>query len=331
MRHLVIANSHDTLLCFSNRGKVYWLKVFMIPQGSRGAKGRPLVNMLPLENDERITAVQPIKDYAESHFVFMATANGTVKKTPLEQFARPRTSGLIALELEQDKTLVGVAITDGTCDVLLTVSTGKAARFAESDVRAMGRTARGVIGVRLPAGHRVISLIVPKPDGYVLTASENGYGKRTSVDEFPTKGRGAQGVIAQQISDRNGAVVGAVQVFEDDELMLISDTGTLVRTTTDGVSVLGRNTQGVRLISLKDDETLIGVARIDEASIPDVIDESDEDDAADADATSVVDEAAAAEDDSARPSRDDSAGDDRAGDDSAADDSAEDDPPEDTR
>ncbi|TNF91158.1 MAG: DNA gyrase subunit A, partial [Gammaproteobacteria bacterium] len=262
VEHLLIANSHATLLCFSNLGKVYWLKAYQIPRASRGAKGRPLVNMLPLAAEERITVVLPIEDFAEDRFVFMATANGTVKKTPLEQFARQRSTGLIALELEEGNTLVGAAFTDGHCDVLLVSSSGKAARFKESDVRAMGRTARGVRGIRLAGDHRVISLIIPAADGLILSASENGYGKRTSVDEFPVKGRGGQGVIAMQRSDRNGDVVGAVQVFGGDELMLISNMGTLVRTAADEVSVSGRNTQGVRLINLRGEEKLVGVERI---------------------------------------------------------------------
>ncbi|MCZ6712062.1 MAG: DNA gyrase subunit A [Gammaproteobacteria bacterium] len=265
VERVLIANSHNTLLCFSNLGKVYWLKVYQIPQAGRGAKGRPLVNMLPLAENERITAVLPIEDFAEDRFVFMATANGTVKKTPLGQFARQRTSGLIALELEEGNTLVGAAFTDGHCDIQLTSSSGKAARFKESDVRAMGRTARGVRGIRLTGNHRVISLIIPASDGYVLCASENGYGKRTPVADFPVKGRGAQGVIAMQTSRRNGALVGAVQVFPGDEMMLISNRGTLVRTTVDEVSVQGRNTQGVRLIKLRDNEKLVGVERVVES------------------------------------------------------------------
>ncbi len=220
------------------------------------------MNMLPLAAEERITVVLPIEDFAEDRFVFMATANGTVKKTPLEQFSRQRSTGLIALELEEGNTLVGAAFTDGHCDVLLVSSSGKAVRFKESDVRAMGRTAKGVRGIRLAGGHRVISLMIPAADGFVLSASENGYGKRTPVDEFPVKGRGGQGVIAMQRSDRNGDVVGAVQVFGGDELMLISNMGTLVRTAADEVSVQGRNTQGVRLINLRGDEKLVGVERI---------------------------------------------------------------------
>jgi DNA gyrase subunit A len=264
VEHMLVAHSHDTLLCFSNVGKVYWLRVFVIPQGSRGAKGRPMVNLLPLEGDERITAILPIKAYTSDHFVFMATANGTVKKTPLEQFSRPRNSGLIALDLEDDNTLVGAAITNGSCDILLCASSGKATRFKESDVRAMGRSAKGVRGIKLGTGHALISLIIPTADGYLLTASENGYGKRTALDDFPLRGRGAQGVIAMQTSDRNGALVGAVQIFDGDELMLISDMGTLVRTKGDEVSVLGRNTQGVRLIKLREQEKLNSVSRIEE-------------------------------------------------------------------
>jgi DNA gyrase subunit A len=265
VEHLLITSSHDTLLCFSDYGKVYWLKAYQIPQAGRGAKGRPLVNMLNLEGDERITAVLPVRNAPEDSFVFMATANGTVKKTPLEQFSRPRNAGLIALELEEGNTLVHVALTDGHCDVLLIASNGKAVRFKESDVRAMGRTARGVRGIRLPADHRVLSLMVPKDGGYVLTASANGYGKRTRIEEFPVKGRGTQGVIAMQTSERNGAIIGARQVFDGEEVMLISDQGTLVRTSADGISVVGRNTQGVRLIALRDGERLVNIARIVES------------------------------------------------------------------
>ena len=276
VEHLVIANSHDMLLCFSNMGKVYWTKVFQIPQGSRGAKGRPMVNILPLSAEERITAIMPIKEFSDDAFIFMATANGTVKKTPLEQFSRPRPSGLIALELEEGNHLVGVALTSGTSDVLLVSSAGKAVRFKESDVRAMGRTARGVRGIKLGADQDVIALIIPQADGFVLTASENGYGKRTSVTDFPVKGRGGQGVIAMQTSSRNGGLVGAVQVFDGDEVMLISNMGTLVRTAADEISELGRNTQGVRLINLKGEELLNGVGRIAEQA------DDDEDGADDA-------------------------------------------------
>ena len=284
VEHLVIANSHDMLLCFSNVGKVYWLKVFQIPQGSRGAKGRPMINILPLAGEERITAIMPIQDFADNHFVFMATANGTVKKTPLEQFSRPRPSGLIALELEEGNTLVGVAITSGTSDVLLVSSSGKAVRFKESDVRAMGRTARGVRGIRLSGEQRVISLIIPEAEGSVLTASENGYGKRTEITGFPVKGRGGLGVIAMQTSDRNGGLVGAAQVFSGDEVMLISNMGTLVRTAADEISVLGRNTQGVRLINLKSGEQLNSVERIAEQVVEEG-DASESDEQGDSDAS----------------------------------------------
>ena len=273
VEHLVIANSHETLLCFSNAGKVYWLKVYQIPQGSRGAKGRPLVNMLPLEDGERITAIQPVGNFEEDAFVFMATANGTVKKTPLEQFSRPRPSGLIALQLEEGNTLVDVSMTDGHRDIVLVSSVGKAVRFKESDVRAMSRTARGVRGIRLLADQQLIALIVPEDGGYMLTAAEFGYGKRTSISEFPVRGRGTQGVIAIQTSERNGNVIGARQVFEGDEIMLISDQGTLVRTSVDEVSVVGRNTQGVRLIALRETEKLVGVERIIETEASSLADQ----------------------------------------------------------
>ena len=267
VEHLLIANSHDTLLCFSDRGKVYWLRVFRIPQGSRNAKGQPLINLLPLEQGERLTSFLPVSQFDDDRFVFMATADGTVKKTELSQFSRRRPSGLIALGLAEGDTLVGAAITDGQCDVLLTASSGKAARFRETDVRAMGRTARGVRGIRLADGQQVISLVIPAEAGYLLTASAKGYGKRTRINEFPAKGRGAMGMIAMKASERNGDLVAAVQVFEGDELMLISDMGTLVRTGTDGISIISRNAQGVRLINLRGEERLNSVARIAEASL----------------------------------------------------------------
>jgi len=264
---LLVANSHATILCFSNRGKVYWLRVFEIPQASRGSKGRPMVNILPLDEGERITTFLTVNEYSEGHFVFMATEQGTVKKTPLPNFSRPRSSGLIALALDEGDRLIGAAITDGERDIMLMSSSGKMIRFNESDVRAMGRTARGVRGIKMPAGHCVVSLILPEENGLLLVASENGYGKRTRLDEFSVINRGGQGVIAMQCSDRNGSLVAAVQVFEGDELMLISDKGTLVRTRTEEVSILGRNTQGVRLIKLsQQDERLVGVERIEEPS-----------------------------------------------------------------
>ncbi len=264
---LLVANSHDTILCFSNKGKVYWLRVFEIPQASRGSKGRPMVNILPLEEGERVTTFLPVKEYTENHYVFMATAQGTVKKTPLENFSRPRSNGLIALALDEGDTLIGAAITDGTREIMLMSNSGKMIRFKEEDVRAMGRLARGVRGIRIAPEHRVVSLILPEDNGLLLVASENGYGKRTRMDEFSVIGRGGQGVIAMQCSDRNGLLVSAVQVFDGDELMLISDQGTLVRTRTEEVSVLGRNTQGVRLIKLAENEKLVAVERIDEAVV----------------------------------------------------------------
>lgn len=272
---LLVANSHDTILCFTNKGKVYWLRVFEIPQASRTARGRPMVNILPLDEGERVTTFLPIQEYKADHFIFMATAGGTVKKTPLENFARPRTSGLIALGLDEGDTLIGAELTDGTKDVMLMSSAGKAIRFNENDVRAMGRTARGVRGIKVPEGHSVVSLIIPQEETMMLLASEYGYGKRTRIDEFPIYGRGGQGVIAMQCSERNGKLVSAVQVFDGDEMMLISDKGTLVRSRTEEVSIVSRNTQGVRLIKLsQENELLVGVERIDE---PEPEEEFDED------------------------------------------------------
>jgi DNA gyrase subunit A len=265
VEHLLIANTHDTILCFSNVGKVYWLKVYQIPVAARGARGRPMVNLLPLEEGERITSILPVKEYTAEHYIFMATANGTVKKTFLTEFSRPRSVGLRAVELDEGDVLVGTAITNGTNDIMLFASNGKAVRFEEDDVRAMGRTARGVRGIRMTQDARMIALIIPQEGGKILTVSQNGYGKRTLVEEFPTKGRGTQGVIAMQTSDRNGEVVGAVQVFDGDQLMLISDQGTLVRTRTDEIAIVSRNTQGVRVIRLKEDEHLVGVERIAES------------------------------------------------------------------
>ncbi|NQX90368.1 MAG: DNA gyrase subunit A, partial [Halioglobus sp.] len=264
VEHLLIASTHATILCFSNLGKVYWLKVFQIPLAGRNSRGRPMINLLPLESGERVTSILPVEEYTEGHFIFMATANGTVKKTALTDFARQRSVGLRALHLEEGDVLVGTAITKGNSNVMLFSSEGKAVRFRETDVRAMGRTARGIRGIRLPAGHRMISLIIPQDEGMVLTVSENGYGKRTRLGDFPTKGRGGKGLIAMSISERNGNMVGAVQVFHGDELMLISNQGTLVRTRSDEVSVQGRNTQGVRVIRTKEGEKLVGLQRIDE-------------------------------------------------------------------
>jgi DNA gyrase subunit A len=263
---LFVANTHDTLLCFSNLGQLYWLKVYRLPQAGRGSRGKPIVNLLPLDPEERITAVLPIREYEDDRFVFMATAGGTVKKTPLSAFSRPRAAGIIAVALDPGDRLVGVAITDGLRDVMLCSSSGKAVRFSEDEVRAMGRTAAGVRGIRLPPDEEVISLIIPDPDGLILTASENGFGKLTSVDEFPRHGRGGQGVIGMQTTERNGRLVAATQVATTDELMLMSSSGTLVRTRAGEISVLGRNTQGVRLIRLDDGERLIGVEAVEPES-----------------------------------------------------------------
>jgi len=260
--NLFVANTHDTILCFSSHGKMYWLKVYQVPQASRGSRGKPIVNLLPLDEGERINAVLPIREYAEGHYVFMATSGGTVKKTPLSQFSRPRASGIIAVDLRGGDKLVDVAITDGEAEILLVASHGKAIRFRESDVRPMGRGAAGVRGIKLPDGHEVIALTIIR-DGLILTATENGYGKRTPVDDFPVQGRGGQGVIGIQTSDRNGDTVGAIQTAEDDEVMLISSNGTLVRTGVGDISIMGRNTQGVRLIRVARGQRLVGLARIE--------------------------------------------------------------------
>ena len=264
VEHLLIASSHDTLLCFTSTGKVYWLRVFNIPLASRTSRGKPIVNILPLEEGEHITSMLPIREYTEGWHVFMATSMGTVKKTALTSFSRQRSVGLRAIELDEGDSLIGTALTDGERDIMLFSSSGKTIRFRESDVREMGRTARGVRGIRLAEGHEMISLIIPEDGKQVLTVSENGYGKRTVTEDFPTYGRGGQGVIGMQASERNGRLVGATQVDDGDEIMLISDRGTMVRTRVDEVSVLSRNTQGVRLIKLKTDEKLVGLERVDE-------------------------------------------------------------------
>ena len=259
---LFVANTHDTLLCFSSSGKLYWLKVYQLPQASRGSRGKPIVNLLPLQEGERITAVLPIHEFEENKFVFMVTAQGTVKKTSLDAFSRPRQAGIIAIELDAGDRLVGVDITDGHRQIILCSSGGKAIRFDENDVRPMGRTAAGVRGIRLPVSEEVISLMIVDEQGMVLTASQNGYGKRTVVEDFPIHGRGGQGVIALQISERNGQMVGALLVKPDDEIMLISSSGTLVRTPAGEISIQGRNTQGVRLIRLDEGDRLVGLERI---------------------------------------------------------------------
>ena len=259
--NLFIANTHDTILCFSSSGKMYWLKVYQVPQASRGSRGKPIVNLLPLDSGERISAVLPIKEYDERSFVFMATSSGTVKKTPLSLFSRPRSNGIIAIDLRDDK-LVDVAITDGDAEILLVASSGKGIRFKESDVRPMGRGAAGVRGIRVTAGHKVIALTIIR-EGLILTATERGYGKRTDIEDFPVQGRGGQGVIAIQTSERNGHTVGAAQVGDDDEIMLISSNGTLIRTAVSDISIQGRNTQGVRLIRVGFEQRLVGLARIE--------------------------------------------------------------------
>ncbi len=290
IEQLLVANTHDTILCFSSRGRLYWLRVFQLPQASRGARGRPIVNILPLQPDERITAILPVAEYAENKFIFMATASGTVKKTALTEFSRPRSSGLIAINLRDNDELIGVDITEGDNEIMLFSSQGRVVRFSEQAVRPMGRTATGVRGIRLALTNdlnadendsddnsaideletaldlnidKVVSLVVPKSDdGTILTATQNGYGKRTQLVEYPTKSRNTKGVISIKVSERNGKVVAAVQVEESDQIMLITDAGTLVRTRVSEVSTVGRNTQGVRLIRTAEDEHLVGLEKI---------------------------------------------------------------------
>ena len=287
---LLVANTHDTILCFSSRGRLYWLKVYQLPQASRGARGRPIVNILPLQENERITAILPISAYEEDKFVIMATAGGIVKKIALTEFSRPRSSGIIALNLRDEDELIGVDITDGSNEIMLFSSQGRVVRFAESAVRAMGRLATGVRGIKLALTNdiaddesaveiedvsddnaeetldlnidKVVSLVVPKNDGAILTATQNGYGKRTQLSEYPTKSRNTKGVISIKVSERNGKVVAATQVEETDQIMLITDAGTLVRTRVGEVSIVGRNTQGVRLIRTAEDEHVVSLERV---------------------------------------------------------------------
>lgn len=274
---LLIANTHDTLLCFSSLGKMYWLKVHQIPVGGRLSKGKPIINMLPLHADEKISAILPVREYSEDTAIFMATSNGTVKQVATTEFSRPRASGIIAIDLEEGDHLIGAGLTSNKDEVLLVANSGKAIRFRCEEVRCMGRVAKGVRGIKIQSDQKVISLIVLQPDGAILLATKNGYGKRTATDEFPTIGRGGQGVIGIQTSERNGEAIGAAQVFHNDELMLISDQGTLVRTRVDEISLVGRNTQGVRLISLASDEHLVGIERIEEiAGVESAIDSSEE-------------------------------------------------------
>ncbi|WP_432459110.1 DNA topoisomerase (ATP-hydrolyzing) subunit A [Agarivorans sp. QJM3NY_25] len=317
---LLVANTHDTVLCFSTVGKVYWIKVYQLPLASRQARGKPIVNLLPLGDDERITAILPVREYQEDKFILFATANGTVKKTPLTAFKRPLSSGIRAINLHDDDKLIGVDITNGDNEIMLFSDAGKVVRFNEKQrdsetgavkldletgeellaLRPMGRTAAGVRGISLDAGQKVVSLIVPNGDGDILTATENGYGKRTRLDEYPAKSRATKGVVSIKVSERNGLVVGAVQVTELQEMMLITDGGTLVRTRVHEVSLVGRNTQGVTLIRTTEGEKVVGLQRIDE------IEEAEFKDLADgevaeqnAEASLDNDNSAAAEDDSA--------------------------------
>ena len=259
-----VANSHDLLLCFTNFGKVYWLKVYQVPKASRTARGRPLVNLLPLSDSERVTAILPIKEFDADSFVVMATASGIVKKTPLVNFSRPRPSGIIAAGLTEGDVLVGAVLTRGDSDVMLVSSGGKAIRFKESALRSMGRTARGVRGMRLKEHHEVIALIPIVGEGTVILATANGFGKRTDFSDFPIKGRGGQGVIAIQANERNGEVVGASAAADGEDIMLITGQGVLVRTSVSGISIIGRNTQGLRLIALGEREALVGLEVIPE-------------------------------------------------------------------
>lgn len=276
IERLLVAHTHDNILCFSSAGRVYWMKTYQLPYASRAARGRPIVNLLPLEADERITAILPITDFVDDKFIIMATRNGTIKKTPLVDYSRPRSSGIIALTLAEGDELIGVDITDGNDEVMLFSDSGKAVRFHEDKVRSMGRTATGVRGMRIDDEERIVSLIIPRgvaatgddtvevAESAILTVTENGYGKRTLLSEYPTKNRATKGVISIKVSERNGSVVGALEVVDGEHLMLISNRGTLVRTRVDEVSQVGRNTQGVTLIRTIDEEVVVGVARIAE-------------------------------------------------------------------
>ncbi|KTD50770.1 DNA gyrase subunit A [Legionella quateirensis] len=264
VERLVIASTHDTLLCFSNHGKLYWLKAYQLPLASRISRGRPIINILPLAEGEEINAMLPVREYTDGSYVFMATKKGTVKKVPLDAFSRPRSNGIIAVDLDEDDSLVGVDITDGERDIMLFTDAGKVIRFAESKVRPMGRTARGVRGIRIEEGQEVKSLVVVHPNGTILTATENGYGKRTDIDEYRVSGRGGQGVISIQVTERNGKVVRSIQVTDGDEAMLITDKGTLVRFKVNELSVIGRNTQGVRLINVSSGELVVGMQKIED-------------------------------------------------------------------
>jgi DNA gyrase subunit A len=262
IERLFVASTHDTLLFFTSAGKVYWRKVWELPLASRGSRGRPLINLIPMEKEERVNAILSIREFDDDHFIFMATRNGVVKKTPLTQFSRPRVSGIIALDIKEGDQLVDVALTDGQQEVMLFSSGGKAVRFTEDNVRAMGRTAGGVRGIKLKDEQKVVGLVILSEEGTILTITENGYGKRTKVDEFRKTSRGTQGVTSIKTSERNGNVVGAAQVVDGDEIMMISNNGTLVRTEVEQISIISRNTQGVRLMRMIEGEVLVEVERI---------------------------------------------------------------------
>jgi len=260
---LFIANTHDYVLCFSNKGKLYWIKVYEVPQGSRTSRGKPIVNLLKMDEGERINAILPVREFREDRYMFFATQEGVVKKTALAEYSRPRPSGIIAVDLDEGDCLVGVALTDGKHDVMLFSDEGKAVRFDENDVRPMGRGARGVRGMNLAKGGKVIALLVAENENQsVLTATENGFGKRTPIAEYTRHGRGTQGMIAIQTSERNGKVVAATLVATDDEIMLITSGGVLIRTRVNEIREMGRSTQGVTLINLAEGEKLSGVQAI---------------------------------------------------------------------
>jgi len=268
VERMFVANTHDTILCFSDKGKVYWLKVYELPQAGRNARGKPIVNLLPLDGEEHITAILAVKEFTEGTHVFMATSDGTVKKTSLMDFSRPRANGIIALDLVEGNELVGVGLTNGEQEVMLFSTSGKAIRFKEADVRKMGRTARGVRGIKMADSHTVNAMLICEPEdteSAVLTLTENGYGKRTLLSEYHVQGRGGQGVISVQTTERNGNAVGAILVEEHDEAMLITNGGTLVRTKVAEVSVIGRNTQGVKVIGVSESEQLISVEKVAES------------------------------------------------------------------
>ncbi|MEZ9418490.1 DNA gyrase subunit A [Vibrio breoganii] len=276
IERLLVANTHDNILCFSTRGKTYRLKVYQLPLASRTARGKPIVNILPLEEGERITAILPVSEFSEDKFIFMATADGTVKKTSLDQFSNVRSNGLIAVNLRDEDSLIGVDITDGDSDIMLFSKSGKVVRFNESQVRGMGRTAAGVRGIKLINSDQVVSLIVPHNEGDILTITENGYGKRTIISEYPAKSRATQGVVSIKVSERNGSVVGAVQTEDGDEFMVITDGGTLVRSRVSEVSQVGRNTQGVTLIRTMEGENVVALQRIDEIEEAELVEEEAE-------------------------------------------------------